>query len=130
MSRPLVDADPRLAELSRDPEPWKRARSAGVSQDKIDQYVHLLERLGANETSASVYGLGKACLITADITVGLFDNGVIKGYVFAPSDPHPLVKDPHNLMPRTTIGCAPHAVAQRWAWRCSISSTARSDAGR
>jgi hypothetical protein len=36
----------------------------------------------------------------------------------------------HNLMPRTTIGCAPHVVDQRWAWRCSISSTARSDAGR
>jgi hypothetical protein len=35
---------------------------------KIDQYVHLLEQLGANETLASVYGLGKACLITADIT--------------------------------------------------------------
>jgi hypothetical protein len=41
--------------------------------------------------------LGKACLITADITVGLFDNGVIKGYVFAPSDPRPLVKDLENL---------------------------------
>ena len=33
-------------------------------------------------------------------------------------------------MLRTTIGCAPHAVDQRWAWCCSISSTARSDAGR
>jgi endonuclease YncB( thermonuclease family) len=92
----LVNADPRLAELSRDPESWKRARSAGVSQEKIDQYIYLLELLGANETLASVYGLGKACLITADITVGLFDNGVIKGYVFAPSDPHPLVKDLEN----------------------------------
>jgi endonuclease YncB( thermonuclease family) len=92
----LVDADPRMAELSRDPESWKRARSAGVSQDKIDQYVHLLEQLGANDTLASIYGLGKACLITADITAGLFDNGVIKGYVFAPSDPHPVVKDLEN----------------------------------
>ena len=92
----LVNADPRLAELSRDPESWKRTRSAWVSQEKIDQYIHLLELLGANETLASVYGLGKTCLITADITVGLFDNGVIKGYVFAPSDPHPLVKDLEN----------------------------------
>src|SRR6267154_2796885 len=33
-------------------------------------------------------------------------------------------------MPRTTIGCAPHGVDQRWAWRCSISSTERADAGR
>jgi hypothetical protein len=61
-----------LAELSRDPESWQRARKAGVFQEKIDQYVHLLEQLGANETSASVYGIGKACLITADIVVGLF----------------------------------------------------------
>jgi endonuclease YncB( thermonuclease family) len=92
----LVDEEPRLAELSRDPESWKRARSVGVSQDKIDQYVHLLEQLGANETLASVYGLGRACLITADITVRLFDNGVIKGYVYAPSDPRPLVMDLEN----------------------------------
>jgi hypothetical protein len=40
----------------------------------------LLEQLGANKTLASVYGLGKACRIPADITVGVFDNGVIKGY--------------------------------------------------
>jgi hypothetical protein len=26
----------------------------------------------------------------------------------------------HSLMPRTTIGCVPRAVDQRWAWRCSI----------
>jgi endonuclease YncB( thermonuclease family) len=111
----LVDAEPRLAEVSRDPESWKRARSAGVSQDKIDQYVHLLEQLGANETLASVYGLGKACLITADITVGLFDNGVIKGYVFAPSNPHPLVKDlenwPSDIADATT---AYRPVADNW----------------
>lgn len=55
--------------------------------------MHLLEQLGANETLASVYGIGKACLITADIVVGLFDSSVIKGYVFAPADPHPLIKD-------------------------------------
>jgi endonuclease YncB( thermonuclease family) len=111
----LVGANPRMAELSRDPESWKRARSAGVSQDKIDQYVHLLEQLRANETLASVYGLGKACLITADITVGLFDNGVIKGYVFAPSNPHPLVKDlenwPSDVADATT---AYRPVADNW----------------
>jgi endonuclease YncB( thermonuclease family) len=111
----LIDADPRLAGLSRDPESWKRVRSAGVSQDKIDQYVHLLEQLGANETLASVYGLGKACLITADITVGLFDNGVIKGYVYAPSDPRPLVKNlenwPSDVADATT---AYRPVADNW----------------
>jgi hypothetical protein len=75
----------------------------------------LLERLGANETLASVYGLGKACLIAADITVGLFDSGVIKGYVFAPSDPHLLVKDlekwPSDVADATT---AYRPVADNW----------------
>jgi len=34
----------------------------------------------------------------------------------------------HSLMSRTIIGRAPYAVDQRWAWRCSIHSTAYSDA--
>jgi hypothetical protein len=92
----LVQADPRPAEISRDPESSRRARIAGVPQEKIDQCIRLLEQLDANESLANVCGLGKVCLSTADITVGLFDNGVIKGYVFVPSDPHPLLKDLEN----------------------------------
>jgi hypothetical protein len=38
-----------------------------------------------------VAGLGKTCLIMADITYGAFDNGVIKGYVLSPADPTPIV---------------------------------------
>ena len=111
----LVQADPRLAEVSRDSESWKRAREAGVSQEKIDQYVHLLEQLDANETLASVYGIGKACLITADIVVGLFDNGVIKGYVLKPSDPSPLVEDLENWPKETADATTAYKpVADGW----------------
>jgi endonuclease YncB( thermonuclease family) len=95
----LVEAEPHLAEVSRDRESWGHALSAGVSQEKVDQYVHLLEELHANETLSGVYGLGKVCLIVADITVGLFDNGVIKGYVLAPTHPQPLVKDLEHWPP-------------------------------
>jgi endonuclease YncB( thermonuclease family) len=111
----LVQADPRLAEVSRDSGSWKRARAAGVSQEKIDQYVHLLEQLDANETLASVYGIGKACLITADIVVGLFDNGVIKGYVLKPSDPRPLVEDLENWPKETADATTAYKpVADDW----------------
>lgn len=111
----LVQADQRLAEVSRDSESWKRARAAGVSQEKIDQYVHLLEQLDANETLASVYGIGKACLITADIVVGLFDNGVIKGYVLKPSDPRPLVEDLENWPKETADATTAYKpVADGW----------------
>ena len=82
-----------LAELSRDPKSWAKARSAGVTPERIHEYLELLEKLDANEQLASVYGLGKQCLIVADIAHGLFDAGVIKGYVLAPSEPRPLVKN-------------------------------------
>ena len=111
----LVQADPRLAEVSRDPESWKRARTAGAPQEMIDQYVHLLEQLDANETLASVYGIGEACLITADIVVGLFDNGVIKGYVLKPSDPRPLVEDLENWPKETADATTAYKpVADGW----------------
>ena len=47
----------------------------------------------ANERLTGVQGLGEVCLVVADITYGLFDNGVIKGYVFAPVSPAPIVGD-------------------------------------
>jgi endonuclease YncB( thermonuclease family) len=107
--------DPRLANVSRDPESWKRARGAGVPQERIDEYVKLLEKLGANETLSSVYGIGKVCLITADIVLGLFDNGIIKGYVFSPSDPHPLFKDlEHWPSDAADVTTAYRPVADDW----------------
>jgi len=95
----LVASDERLAQIGRDPESVRRALGAGVSREKVNEYVHLLERLDANETLSGVYGLGRVCLITADIVYGAFDTGIIKGYVLSPSDPHPLVEDLEDWPP-------------------------------
>jgi hypothetical protein len=35
----------------------------------------------------------------ADILYGLFDNGIIKGYVFSPANPQPLVHDLEHWTP-------------------------------
>jgi hypothetical protein len=75
------------------PESIAQARSSGVPQAKLDAYVGLLEKLGVNETIANVLGLGQFSLVKADIIVGFFDNGIIKGYVYAPTNPQPIVKD-------------------------------------
>lgn len=111
----LVASDGRLAQLSRDPATWERARAAGVLQKEVDQYVSVLNQLGANEKLASVYGLGKVCLIMSDIAFGMFDNGIIKGYVYAPTNPKPIVSDlehwPSNLSDETT---AFRPVADNW----------------
>ena len=48
---------------------------------------------GANEQLIGVQGISEVCLIVADITYGLFDNGVIKGYVFEPKNPAPIVEN-------------------------------------
>jgi hypothetical protein len=93
--REVVLEDP----VSRDPKSWKLVSDVGVPQAKIDEYVRLLAKLDANETLAGVYGLGKASLIAADITYGLFDNGIIKGCVLLPSDPRPVVADLDNWPP-------------------------------
>ena len=50
-------------------------------------------KLDANEQLVSVFGIGEPCLIVADIVYGLFDNGIIKGYVFSPASPKPLIQD-------------------------------------
>jgi hypothetical protein len=111
----LVHEDPRLAAINREPKTWAFARSAGVPQRTIDEYVDLLTKLDANEQLINVVGTGEICLVVADIIYGLFDNGVIKGYVFSPSDPHPLVGDlenwPSDIEGATT---AFRVVADQW----------------
>jgi hypothetical protein len=89
----LIHDDERLTKVNRDPKTWDSARSSGIPPKKIDEYLDLLVRLDANEQLASVAGLGETCLIVADITYGLFDNGVIKGFVLSPMDPTPIVND-------------------------------------
>jgi hypothetical protein len=61
--------------------------------EKIDEYIDLLAKLDANEQLVGVFGTGEPCLTVADILYGLFDNGIIKGYVFFPANPQPVVQD-------------------------------------
>lgn len=89
----LLEKDGRLEMVNWDPKSWAAAAQAGVSQADIDTYARLVKELGVNQETTGVVGLGKFCLITSDIVYGIFDTGVIKGYVFSPGDPHPLVED-------------------------------------
>jgi hypothetical protein len=91
--RSLTKKDPRLAQVNGDAETWAAARNAGVDSREIQGYASLLLKLGANERLTGVQGIGEVCLVVADITYGLLDNGVIKGYVFAPVSPVPIVGD-------------------------------------
>jgi hypothetical protein len=72
----------------------------------------MLQKLGANEKLTSVDG--EVCLIMADITYGLFDNGVIKGYVWSPSNPTPLVEDLDHRNADSTATVAYRRVADDW----------------
>jgi hypothetical protein len=89
----LVRADPRFMEINQEPPTWDRVHDEGLPPTEIALYVDVLQKLDANEDLTDVAGLGRGCLIMADITYGLFDNGVIKGYVWSPSNPKPLVED-------------------------------------
>jgi hypothetical protein len=89
----LIAKDERLIAVNWDPKSRAAAARAGVSQTDVDVYARLLNKLGVNEELTGVVGLGKFCLITTDIIYGIFDSGIIKGYVFSPTDPHPLIDD-------------------------------------
>jgi hypothetical protein len=91
--RSLQTKNPKLASVSRDPKTSASARAAGVPQKTLDEYTDLLVKLDANERLMKVFGTGDPSLIVADIVYGLFDSGIIKGYVFSPADPQPLVQD-------------------------------------
>jgi hypothetical protein len=95
----LAREDERLLKVVRSQDSIAQARRDGVPQAKLDTYVGLLEKLGVNETIANVVGLGQLSLVKADIIVGLFDNGTIKGYVYAPTNPQPIVKDLEDWPP-------------------------------
>ena len=91
--RSLQTKNPKLASIGRDPKTSVSARAVGVAQKTYDEYIDLLVKLDANERLMKVFGTGDPCLIVADIVYGLIDNGIIKGYVFSPADPQPLVQD-------------------------------------
>jgi endonuclease YncB( thermonuclease family) len=88
-----VQSDSRFALVSQNSDSWKTLLSGGASPERVDAYVSMLKKLGANESLASVYGIGRVSLITNDVVSGLFDSGIIKGYVYQPTDPRPLIKD-------------------------------------
>ena len=83
----LVSEHPELITVNQYPGSWTRARGLGVEPGVVDEYVGILRRLGANEELADVVGAGQVCLVMADILVGFFDNGIIKGYAYLPSSP-------------------------------------------
>ena len=111
----LARDDDRLMKVIRSPESIAQARSGGVPQAKLDAYVGLLEKLGVNETIANVLGLGQLSLVKADIIVGLFDNGIIKGYVYAPANPQPIVKALEIWPPElTNVTTAYRSIGNNW----------------
>ncbi len=97
--RSLQAENPKLAAVGRDPKTSVSARAVGAAQKTYDEYMDLLVKLDANEQLVGVFGTGEPCLIVADILYGLFDNGIIKGYVFSPADPQPLVQDLEHWSP-------------------------------
>jgi len=108
----LVRADPRFLEINQQPSTWDRAYGQGLPPSEIALYVDVLQKLDANEQTTSVDG--QVCLIVADITYGLFDNGVIKGYVWSPSAPTPLVADLDDWKPDSAPTTAFRRVADGW----------------
>jgi hypothetical protein len=97
--RSLQAENPKLASVGRDPKTSPSARAVGVPQKTFDEYIDLLVKLDANEQLVNVYGAGETCLIVADIVYGLIDNGIIKGYVYSPADPQPLVQNLDHWTP-------------------------------
>jgi hypothetical protein len=110
----LVRADPRFLGINQERPTWDRARDAGLPPTEIALYVDVLQKLDANQETAGVDGLGRACLIMADITYGLFDNGVTKGYVWSPSNPTPLVEDLDQWRSDPTSTTAYRRIADDW----------------
>lgn len=111
----LQAENPKLAAVNRDPKTLAIARAAGVPQKNIDEYIDLLVKLDANEQLVGVFGTGEPCLIVADILYGLFDNGIIKGYVYSPADPQPLVQNLEHWTPEmATATTAYRLIRDNW----------------
>jgi len=89
----LIRKDERLTAVSGNPKTRVAAIHDGVPVADVDAYARLLKKLGVNQELTGVQGLGDFCLITSDIVYGPFDTGVIKGYVFSPTNPQPQARD-------------------------------------
>jgi hypothetical protein len=95
----LTGTDQRLPGVNWDPESWNAPLKGGTPNARIQEYVRLLKKLDVNRDLTGVMGIGKVCLITTDIVYGLVDTGVIKGYVWSPTDPNPLAEDLEHQTP-------------------------------
>jgi hypothetical protein len=95
----LIGTDQRLPGVNWDPQSWSAPLKGGTPNARIQEYVRLLKRLDVNRELTGVMGIGKVCLITTDIVYGLIDTGVIKGYVWSPTDPNPLAEDLEHQTP-------------------------------
>jgi hypothetical protein len=91
--RVLTSTYPALAAVNRKEDTAQIARKAGVPSAVVQEYRGLLVQLDANAELVGVGGLDDVCLVVADILYGVFDNGVIKGYVFRRDEPYPIVDD-------------------------------------
>lgn len=110
----LQAENPKLTAVNRDPKTSASARASGVPQKTIDEYVDLLVKMDANEQLVNVLGTGQLCLTVADILYGLFDNGIIKGYVFSPVNPQPLVQDLEHWPPEMEATTAYKLIGDNW----------------
>jgi hypothetical protein len=89
----LISTYPALAAVNRNEEMATMARKAGVPPEVVQEYRRLLVQLDANAELVGISGLDDVCLVVADIQYGVFDNGVMKGYVFRRDEPNPIVDD-------------------------------------
>jgi hypothetical protein len=89
----LAADNERLAGVNWNPDARNAAVKAGLPAAKVDEYVQLLKKLGVNHELTGVVGIGKVCLVTTDIVYGIFDSGVIKGYVWSTTEPTSIVDD-------------------------------------
>ena len=90
--RVLISSNPRLTAINRNTPTAESARSAGVPASAVEEYVRLVRQLNTNGEISGIDNLGDVCLVVSDIVYGAFDNGIIKGFVFGPKNPIPVVE--------------------------------------
>jgi hypothetical protein len=111
----LVSSYPQLTSITRNPTTQDATRNAGVPTQAIDAYIQILMQLNASVELGRVVGRGLLSLAVADISYGPYDNGVFKGYVFASSEPSPMIDDlEHPSEAVATGGTAFHRIEDDW----------------
>ena len=97
-----LEANRQQTELLKDPKLADARALLEQERDKIPE-------------EQKPYGSGETCLIVADILYGLLDNGIIKGYVYSPADPQPLVQNLEHWTPEmATATTAYRLIRDNW----------------